>query len=179
MWLGRLLVATRVLRRVSDKSGYRVRRELPWPAFSADAAPRYRSVRPGRGAVVGGMEAGRTLCGQADGVVGAGAARREDGRGAAEAGLGLRWSSVEQGVRKWGWSLWSRRGGTGRTGRAAWQMELPLARQEALAQVRVVRNDFRDEEGARVGSLGRWFRRLRRLLDGLALRLAGGTGGEG
>ncbi|MGA4644536.1 hypothetical protein [Limisphaera sp. 4302-co] len=180
MWLGRLLVATRVVRRVSDKSGYRLRRELPWPAFSAGAAPRYRSVRTGGAGVVSGREGATALCGCADGFVGAGAARGEDGRGVAEAGPGLGWSSVGQGVRRWGWIFWRRRGGWAAPGgRAAWQMELPLAREEALAQVRVVRNDFRDEGGARVRGPWRWFRKLRRLLDGLALRLAGGTGGEG
>lgn len=174
------MVATRVVRRVSDKSGYRLRRELPWPAFSADAVPRYRPVRTGGAGVVSVREAATALCGRPDGVVGAGAARKEDGRAAAEARPGLRWGSVGQGVRKWGWSFWRRRGGwAGPGGRGAWQMELPLAREEALAQVRVVRNDFRDEGGARVRGLGRWFRKVRRLLDGLALRLAGGTGGEG
>jgi hypothetical protein len=53
-------------------------------------------------------------------------------------------------------------------------MELPLSREEALSQVRVVRNVFLDGEGEGRVRRGGWLRRVRRVLDGLALRLAGG-----
>ncbi|NGO38701.1 hypothetical protein G4L39_04740 [Limisphaera ngatamarikiensis] len=175
MLLGRLLVATGVVKRIPEKGGYRVREDLPWPAFSAGAVLRVRSGVSGSGtaAVAVGARSGAVACGGGErassGVGGLiGGTRAEAAPGAERTG---RVRSGRGG--RWDWRFWRRWRGRGAAA-AVRQMELPLSREEALSQVRVVRNVFLDGEGEGRVRRGGWLRRVRRVLDGLALRLAGG-----
>ncbi|MCS7089344.1 MAG: hypothetical protein RMN51_06305 [Verrucomicrobiota bacterium] len=204
MVLGRLLLATGAVRRVSGReSAYRLRNQLPWPAFSAEAGPRIRS-RPGSEGAFGAGPVNRLATDSVDqagnerrGPLGRShqvsvksprldrAAENRDSnnpgslgfiRSAMGAGGRLvRCAETWVGARRW-W-CWEARE----------QMELPLRREAALARVQVLRNDLRDTEeeirtvGGNIQGLqrrgltvaGGALRRLRQLLDALALRLAG------
>ena len=99
----------------------------------------------------------------------------------------MRSSGAKVGWRRWLGKLWRRPGSE--TGQPATQMELPLRRVEALAEVKVVRNDLRDADeelwgltarpARAAGGSGRggWWaglRAMRQWFDGLVTRWAGG-----
>ena len=99
----------------------------------------------------------------------------------------VRSSGAKVGWRRWLGKLWRRPGSE--TGQPATQMELPLRRVEALAEVKVVRNDLRDADeelwgltarpARAAGGSGRggWWaglRAMRQWFDGLVTRWAGG-----
>lgn len=190
VWV-RLLLATGAVRRVSGKGGaYRLRNELPWPAFSAGVVPRIRSesVR------VEAVPPGNVMARQGQGPSARGSGLRA-GRWEGSAGPWVKGECSELGVaagwkRGGGWWSWLGRWGRRKGGGEVTQMELPLRREEALSRVRVVRNDFREAEeegggtaggGSRrgwvVGLMGRGLQWVRRWLDGLAFRLAGESRG--